>query len=134
MMELDLSGHQYFTASKLDAFTQLHLARKLGPALPIVEGLVTTANAEKDKSILTVLMLSHISDTDTEYIMKKCLSVVQRRQEGGKSAKIQAADGSLMFDDITMVEMLQLMVAVIEENLGDFFRTALGSMATVTGP
>jgi hypothetical protein len=133
-MELDLSGHAYTTgATRLDAFSQLHIARKMGPALPLVEGLVATENADKDKGILTVLIFSHISDADTEFVIHKCLSVVQRRQESGKFAKIQAPDGCLMFDDIPMMDMLQLAIAVIEENLGDFFRTALGNLAKVPG-
>lgn len=129
MAELTVGGKRYATSTKLDAFVQLHIARKLGPALPIVEGLVDPANVAKDKSVLTLLMFSHISDTDTEFIIRKCLSVVQRRQEDGKPVKIQAPDGSLMFDDIPLADLLTLTVAVVDENLGDFFRTALDSIA-----
>lgn len=129
-MELDIAGQSYSTIGKLDAFTQLHIARRLGSALPIVEGLVANANKGKDMNILTVLMLSHISDEDTEYVLRKCLSVVGRRQEKGIS-KLTAKDGSLMFDDLPMDGMLKLTVAVIEENLGDFFREALSSLDQV---
>ena len=128
MSELTVGEKQYVTG-KVDTFTQLHLARKLGPSIPIVEGLIDPRNAEKDKAVLTVLMLSHISDVDAEFVIRKCLSVVHRRQGDGKPAKVQSPDGTLMFDDITLSQMLELTVAVIEENLGDFFRTALASMA-----
>jgi len=128
-MNLTLGAQEYSAFGKLDAFAQLHIARKLGPALPIVEGLVSAENAGKSKSLLIVLMLSHINDTDTEYVVKKCLSVVGRKQVSGQFAKIQSADGSLMFDDISMSDLLELTVAVIEENLGDFFRTALADLA-----
>jgi hypothetical protein len=127
-MELQLGGITYATSGKLDAFTQLHIARKLGPALPIVEGMVKPDNAGKDKSILTVLMLSHINDADVEYIIRKCLAVVTRQQDSKARAKITAPDGSLMFDDITMAQMLEISMVVVEENLGDFFRTALGAL------
>ena len=128
-MELTVSGKRYATSSKLDAFTQLHMARKLGPSIPIVEGLIDPRNADKDKGILAVLMLSHISDADSEYVIRKCMSVIMRRQDDGKPVKVQAGDGSLMFDDMSLSDMLELSVVVIEENLGDFFRTALASMA-----
>lgn len=128
MEEILSGGHQYVLTGKLDAFAQLHIARKLGPAVPIVQGLVATANAAKDKSLLTVLMLAQIGDMDTEHVIHKCLSVVGRRQEGGKVARVQNSDGGLMFDDISMQTLLDLTVAVIEENLGDFFRTALASL------
>lgn len=134
MTSLESGGHVYVLNTKMDAFTQLHLARKLGPAIPIVQGLTDPANASKEKSLLTILMLSQIADIDTEYVIKKCLAVVSRQQEGGKLARIQSQDGSLMFDDITMTTMLELTVAVIEENLGDFFRTALASLDQVTAP
>ncbi len=129
-MELVIGNNQYSSTGKLDAFSQLHVARKLGPAIPIVEGLVAKANASKDKGLLTVLMLSHISDEDTEYVIHKCLKVVVRKQEGGMLSKIQSIDGQLMFDDIGMSELLELTVAIIEENLGDFFRAAIGAMET----
>src|SRR5512135_2594111 len=98
-MMISVGGHEYSTLSRMDAFAQLQLARKLGPALPIIEGLVSVENAEKDKNLLTVLMLSHISDEDTKFVITKCLSVVGRH-EGGKVAKIQTPGGELMYDDI----------------------------------
>lgn len=126
---MTIGSKQYNTKGKLDAFAQLHLARKLAPALPIIEGMVDAKNAEKEKSLLTVLMLSHISDADSEFVMKKCLSVVGVRQSDGKYANLQTSDGKLMFDDTPMQDILELAVAVIEENLGDFFRTSLASLA-----
>jgi len=127
-MQLTVNGKRYASTGRLDAFAALHLARKLGPSLPIVEGLVLPENASKDKSILTVLMLSHLSDADSEFVMRKSLSVVARVGDDGRLQKIQAPDGTLMFDDLQLAEMLELAVAVIEENLGDFFRTALANM------
>jgi hypothetical protein len=128
-MDLALNGRQYATIGKLDAFTQLHLARKLAPALPIIEGLVSPANASKDKQVLVVLMLSHVSDADADYVVKKCLGVVARRQADNQLARLQSADGQLMFDDTPMSDLLELAVAVIEENMGDFFRTALSALS-----
>jgi hypothetical protein len=127
-VNITLGGKNYSALNRLDAFTQLHVSRKLAPALPLMQGMVNPANAEKDKTLLTVLMLSNVSDDDVEYIIKKCLSVVTREQEGGRQAKIQSSDGSLMFDDIKMEDMLKLTFEIVEENLGDFFRDALSVM------
>jgi len=128
-VNLTLHGINYATKGKLDAFTQLHIARKLGPTLPIIEGLVKPENDEKGKDLVTVLMLSHISDEDTEYVIRKCLAVVVRQPETeGPFAPIQTPQGSLMFDDISMSDMLGLTIGVIEENLGDFFRTSLADL------
>lgn len=120
-----------YIVANLDTFAQLHVARKLGPSLPIVEGLIDPRNAEKDKNMLAVLMLSHINDTDAEFVVRKCLSAVSRRSADGTLAKVQAPNGALMFDDIELHTLLEITVEVIEQNLGDFFRTALGNMAAV---
>ena len=54
---IELNGQQ-FEIGKLTVFEQLAVARKLGPAIPIVEGLVADRNAGKDITLLVVLMLS----------------------------------------------------------------------------
>lgn len=128
MKLITIGDQSYVLARKLSAFDQLHLARKLGPAMPIVEGLVSPANVDKDKALLTVLALSHVSDADTEYVVRKCLGVVNRVQ-GTVSSKLMTDSGEMMFDDVTMNAMLELAVAVIEDNLGDFFRTTLAGLA-----
>lgn len=135
MTTLTLGGQVYTLSKKLDTFSQLHIARKLAPALPVVHSLVNPGNAGKDKSVLTVLMLSHIPDEDTEFVIRKCMSVVTR-QQGSTPAKVMAPDGTLMFDDLSMETLLEITSAVIDDNLGDFFRTALVSsnpLATVAG-
>jgi hypothetical protein len=119
MSEHTIGGKRY-SVGKVDTFTQLHLARKLGPSIPIIDGLIDHRNAEKNKDLLTVLMFSHISDTDVEFVIRKCLSVVHRRQDDGKPVNIDLS------------QMMEITVKVINENLGDFFRTALASMDAPT--
>ena len=75
-MDMVIDGKHYSTTGQLDAFTQLHVARKLSPALGGIEGLVKEENADKDKSILTVITLSYLSDADVDFVIKKCLGVV----------------------------------------------------------
>ena len=120
---------QYKLSGKLDVFTQLSLARKLAPAIPLVDVQLKMENKDKPKSILVVMMLSQINDSDSDYIVKKSLSLVLRKQMDGSFAKLQAANGSMMFDDVTMDEILELVSWVVEDNLGDFFRTALTDSA-----
>lgn len=116
---------QYRLSGKLDVFTQLALARKLAPAIPIVDIQLKAENKDKPKGILVVMMLSQIDDNDSQYVVNKCLSVVLRKQDDGNFAKVQATNSALMFDDLTMSDVLELVSWVIEENLGDFLRTAL---------
>ena len=123
----------YVIAGALDAFTQLHVARKLSPAIPLLEGVLADRNADKDGTVLVVLALAQLSDADTEYVMRKCLSVVVRQSPDAKPAKLLAADGTLMFQDTPMAVLLELTVAVIDEALGDFFRTALAPLKPAAG-
>jgi hypothetical protein len=132
-MNLTLGANSYSTNSRLSTFDQLHVARKLGPALPLVDGLVRLDNAAKNKQLLVVLMFSRISDEDTDDVIKKCLRVVLRKQ-GPDYVKVQGQGDVLMFDDITMADLLELTMAVIEENLGDFFRTSLAVLETKAPP
>jgi hypothetical protein len=127
-MELLLPSGVYTTTQKLDAFSQLHVARKLGPAMPILEGMVDKRNEDKNKDLLTVLMLSQLPDDDAEYIVRRCLSVVSRHS-GKVLAPVLSKSGLPMFEDMSMAEMLELTVAVVEENLGDFFRGSLAVIA-----
>ena len=127
-MKLVIGDNEYATNGKLPVFAQLHVARKLGAALPVVEGLTKAENAEKDKALLMVMMFSAMNDTDTEFVIKKCLEVVTIKQATGY-AKIQTSDGQLMFDTVGLNDILEIVTAVIEENLGDFFRTALARLA-----
>lgn len=126
MINFELNGKSY-QIDKLDAFAQLHIARKLGPAMPLIEGMVDKDNAAKDLSLLMLMSLSHIDDASCEYVVQKCLSAISIKQDKGW-AKL-AVNGALMFDDTTVEEMLKLTAKVVDHNLGDFFRTALGDLS-----
>ena len=123
-MNITINSIQYLTQKKLDTFAQLHLARRLAPALPIIEGILKEEEGNNQRSLLSILLFSKLDEKDSEFVINKCLSMVLRQQEKNL-AKIQAGNGMLMFDDIDLHVMLQLTLSVLEENLGGFFRTLL---------
>lgn len=125
-MEIQV-GTRTYDIGKLDVFAQLNVARKLAPAMPLLEGMVNKDNAGKDMAILELMALSQLQDDTNDYVMRSCLSVVKVKQESGY-AKLTDTTGGLMFDDIKLEDLLRVVLAVIEENLGDFFRTALGKV------
>ena len=132
-MQLELHGITYRTVKAMDAFTQLKIARRLGPAVPVLEGVIKKENLEKDRRILVVLMFSHIAEEDMLYVVDQCLTVVGRVQANNQIADLKR-NGSLMFDDISMSDLIEIATAVIEETLGDFFRTALSPLEARTNP
>ena len=119
-------GEQEYEIGILTAMEQLKVARKLAPALPIIEGLTAERNAGKDVKVLTILMMAKLSDEDSQSITETCLGAVKRRQ-GDALAHIMV-NGNMMFADITLDSVLQLTTAVIMDNLGSFFKDALAGL------
>ena len=124
-MEFELNGHTY-TIGSMDVFSQLQIARKFAATSTVINTLMDEKNKDKDTTLLVTILLSYLSDEDSEFVVKKCLSVVSRR-DGDKYAKIMST-GGLMYSDIGLSEMLAITKAVIIGVLGDFFGTALASL------
>ncbi len=121
---VEISGQKY-RIGNMGARKQLHVSRRLGPAML---GLLASSQT-KNFNITAMLgpavdALSKMSDEDTDYVIDHCLDVVQREQDNGQWARIRAGNGGLMFQDIGLLQMLNLTRAVLAENLKDFFPTA----------
>jgi hypothetical protein len=62
--------------------------------------------------------LADVSDDDSNAIIHPCLAVVSR-QNGTVYTSIFTS-GQLMFDDIDMMDMLQIVARVVGDSLGNF--------------
>ncbi len=144
-MEFEIKGVNY-RANKLGVFEQLKVSRKL---LPILAGLVSdfgsiksllpasgveelfnpeegdkTVNLDHLEPIFNTLLpriadeLSKLSEDDTNAIIHPCLAVVGR--QNGKTWAPVFRSGELMFDDIDLFSMLQLVARVVADSLGNF--------------
>lgn len=135
-MECTINGVNY-RANKLGVFDQLKVSRKL---LPILAGLMSDfssikallpANAQLDSGSLDKLEpvfntllpriadeVSKLSEEDTNAIIHPCLAVVAR--QNGKTWAPVFRSGELMFDDIDLFSMLQLVARVVADSLGNF--------------
>lgn len=144
-MEFEIKGVNY-RANKLGVFEQLKVSRKL---LPILAGLVSdfgsiksllpasgveelfnpeegdkTVNLDRLEPIFNTLLpriadeLSKLSEDDTNAIIHPCLAVVGR--QNGKTWAPVFRSGELMFDDIDLFSMLQLVARVVADSLGNF--------------
>jgi hypothetical protein len=140
MKTLDIGGNTY-EIGKMPTRTQFHVQRRvmpillaLGPSLIGALGSMKSGpdatTAEKSGSeadIMTAAMaplvgsLAEMRDDELDYIINACLAVCNRKV-GDKWARVLAPDGvTFMFADMTSSEMMQLTVATIQENLGNFF-------------
>ncbi|HEO9729827.1 TPA: hypothetical protein QIM59_000232 [Klebsiella aerogenes] len=135
-MECTIKGVNY-RANKLGVFEQLKVSRKL---LPILAGLMAdfstiktmlpktttldSGNLDKLEPVFNTLLpriadeLSKLTEEDTNAIIHPCLAMVVR--ENGKQWTPVFRSGELMFDDIDMFSMLQLVARVVADSLGNF--------------
>lgn len=130
-MEFEIKGVNY-RASKLSVFDQLKVSRKL---LPVLAGMLgdfqgikaAAQGGDVYKALETALpkiadSLAEMSEEDTNAIIFPCLSVVAR--QNGKVWAPVMVQGSLMFDDIDLMSMLQIVGRVVGDSLGNFLPAA----------
>lgn len=157
-MERITVGQHSYVIGKLDVFSQAHVSRRIAPVIPTIAPLLTEVakggiqemvdkleQASKDENGGAVLAdvdlsglanaalpfadaLAGMSDENADYVLKKCLSVV-KRDTGGSLANV-CTNGSLMFDDLELGEILPLVIAVLRTSLGNFIR-GLVTKATI---
>ncbi|MFP2422237.1 phage tail assembly chaperone [Pseudescherichia vulneris] len=135
-MEFTIKGHDYRVA-KLSVFDQLKVSRKLLPVLAGVmadfgsirallpaEGKIDEAGFDALAPVLEKVLpriaeeLSALSDEDVNAIIHPCLMVVARKN--GTAWTQVFRSGELMFDDIDLFTMLQLVARVVADSLGNF--------------
>lgn len=127
-MEFEIKGLKY-RAAKLSVFEQLKVSRKLLPLLSgllgeikvlrqLKSGQITIEEALKVALPVIANTLSDLSDDDSNAIIHPCLAVVSR--ETGKSYTAIFTSGQLMFDDIDLMDMLQIVARVVGDSLGNF--------------
>ncbi len=127
---------------KLNAMQQFHVARRLGTTAvnslgAIIELLAEAGSLEallkadvvKMVPVMAQLVkaIGEMSDSDSDYVVMTCLSSVSR-SVGSSYAPIQAPGGGLMYVDIELAQMLQIVAKVLEDNFSSFF-SALPSLS-----
>ena len=145
-MQITISGKNY-TIGRLNALDQLHVSRKIAPVIPslipiisevakgglskVIESMESGDDVELDNIDLSELdglstalaplmdVIAGMSEADTNLVIHKTLSVVHR------DGAVLCRGESIMFDDMDMMQILPLVVAVIRKNLGNFIQDLL---------
>lgn len=122
-----INGTNY-DIGKLNALEQLHVTRRLAPLLKAYEGLAgVLADATDEASSIKALgeageVLAALPEDDVNYIIKTSLKAVRRQGPGGTGwCSMTSSAGDLMFADMPLPELIQLVFAVLRGSLGDFF-------------
>ena len=148
MRDVELGGIHY-QIGKLDAFKQFHVARRLAPILATVASAAANIpeserpTPETDEAAAErwfgkmaaplVEAFSSMNDETADYILLTCLTAVGRDAGKGTWAPVLSRQRTLMYQDIDMGTMVQLTVAVIQENLAGFFSSLqAGSLGAAT--
>ena len=122
--ELEVTGATY-QIGKVSALVQLHVGRRLLPALVAVgmraEDLGRSGGESGMANFMepAIKIMGSMTDEDVNYVLFNCLAAVKRKQ-GERWANIVNGN-RLMFEDIDMPSMVRLTAAVLQENLGGFF-------------
>lgn len=133
-MERDFEfGGRKFKLSKIDAFKQLHIVRRvaplLGEVLPALKGglkeIENLSEAEKLEVIgkfmgPIITGMSKLSDEDTDIVLYGLLESVEVQQPGGSWARV-ASGKMLMIQDIELPMMLQVAAKAFMFNIARFF-------------
>ncbi|MCP0398443.1 hypothetical protein KU575_22060, partial [Salmonella enterica subsp. enterica serovar Give] len=88
------------------------------------DGKIDTVKFDQLKPVFETLLpriaeeLSSLTEEDTNAIIHPCLSVVSRKHMDGWTPVFSS--GQLMFDDIDLLTMLQLVARVVADSLGNF--------------
>lgn len=138
ILQFDINGESY-QATKLDAFKQFHLSRKIAPVLPTLFPLFFEISRGKDLTkdmdgLAAMLQpfadsLADLSDEHSEYVLRTCLSAVRRKQ-GEKWVPVWSESAkACMFDDMDLGVMMQVAMNVIQDSLGSFIQGLLTSQA-----
>ena len=128
MKEVTIEGKTYRTGT-LNAFAQMYIVKRAAPVLGRLQELIQRGDPGRPESFVGPLgeAIGSLPDESLEYICNACLTVCQRRVEGGGWAALRQ-NGALMYADLDLLTLLSLTAHTLADNLAGFFR-ALPSIA-----
>jgi hypothetical protein len=135
MPEVQIGQHHYLIG-RLNARQQMHIVKRLAPViqglLPIWTLLQTRQRDEEAMPVAEIGMhaavalsqtIGSLSDTDSDYVMDMCLSVVKFRSDMGNWAPLRVGNGTgqVMLDEADdLAVQMRLLWEVLHANLGNF--------------
>lgn len=126
--EIEVGGQKY-KIGRMTPKAKFHLVRRLAPLATDIAGVIVGMGSIDESKMDALLLpltgaLAKLPDGDANAIIDPCLAVCERLSGDGATAvwgPVLAQNGGMMYEDIDLPEMFQLVVAAIAENLGSFF-------------
>lgn len=123
-------GDFNYRLSRMPAYPdQFHVSRKLAPFIakigPVIQSAIAGGKTSDGDFLMAAFepiseVLASMSVPDSEFLMQKCFNCIER-EDSGRWQRAFTANGKPQYADIDLKTMMQLVVAVIRENFGDFF-------------
>ena len=125
-----LEGIVYRTGV-LNAKEQFHIARRLAP---IIGAMASSAGTTMFNALAAAC--AQLEDKDVDFVMRTTMKIVTRQQGNQFLPVWNVAADIPQFADMNMSILLQLMIAVIQDQLGGFTPGPVdpGSAQLATGP
>lgn len=127
-------GTRNFTLSKLDAFKQFHIVRRVGPILSdMLPHLAQLKSFREDLGDADKLVqmgklaspildgLSKLSDADADYVLHGLLAAVEVQQAAGNWARVFIPGTGMMINDLELPILMQVAGRSFVFNLAGFF-------------
>lgn len=143
-------GNNKYRSQKIDARAQFHIVRRLAPCLgglapalmkvgakQAAAGAALDASKVMETDVADILpkladAMAAMDDETADYVLFGLLGAATREQASGLGWAPVCNGRSLMFQDITMAQMLTIAGRVLAANLGDFF-VVLNSISSQLG-
>lgn len=140
MAVFTVGDHEY-RSEKLDALVQFHISRRLtgvviglAPLISLnasVEDLATVISSDIGENIKllepVLAAVAKMSDEDVNYVVAKTMAKVYRAVKNPGTGAIESwspmwsnSTHSLMYDDLNLSELVQIVWYALRENLEDF--------------
>lgn len=119
-MEFDLDGHSY-RVGKIDARAQFHIVRRLAPVIGELAPAPQGGKGGIEALPAIAGAVANLTDADADYCIFGLLRVVSRKQPNGLGWGPVATGELLMYDDITMPQMMKLAWEALSFNMSGFF-------------
>lgn len=137
-MEKITIGSRSYVLHKMDVFKQFHVARKMAPmlaeVLPHIKSLKSLPTSPQEVSKLSdeekfqalvplagpiIKCFSSLSNEDADFVLHNLLECVEVDQ--GKVVSKLMINGTLMFNDLELPQLLNIAARVFMSNLSGFF-------------
>ena len=141
MVEYTIGAFNY-RSDKLDAFTQLHIVRRVAPVIApfLMEGGITADLKNPDfradlGGIMVIMQRSFgiLKDDDCDYVIKACLKVTYRMDVNRWVPLWNTNADAMQYNTLDLIDLFKIASQVLMDNLASFSAALVDKLGFPTG-